>query len=36
MASDRRAIGERTVDVQWLKQVFQIEDNYKSIRDLKT
>ncbi len=30
-----RQTGERTVDVQWLKQAFQIEDKYKSIRDLK-
>jgi len=30
-----RQAGERKVEVQWLKQVFQIEDKYKSIRDLK-
>ena len=30
-----RQAGERTVEVQWLKQAFQIEDKYKSIRDLK-
>ncbi len=30
-----RQAGERKVEVQWLKQAFQIEDRYKSIRDLK-
>ena len=30
-----RQAGERTVEVQWLKQAFQIEDKYRSIRDLK-
>lgn len=30
-----RQAGERTVEVDWLKQTFQIEDKYKSIRDLK-
>lgn len=30
-----RQTGERTVDVEWLKQTFQIEEKYKSIRDLK-
>lgn len=30
-----RQVGERKVEVQWLKQAFQIEEKYKSIRDLK-
>lgn len=30
-----RQTGERTVEIEWLKQALQIEDKYSSIRDLK-
>lgn len=30
-----RSKGEREVEVAWLRQAFQLEDKYKSIRDLK-
>lgn len=30
-----RQSGERTIEVEWLKRTFEIEDKYKSIRDLK-